>query len=95
MGRGSHTRQPIMRHRKARINQRRPDPRVTIRSLPDNVLLDIFDFCRMSSHDSFRWWHALVHVCGRWRYIVFLSPLRLHLQLVCNANTPVKKTLDV
>jgi hypothetical protein len=26
---------------------------------------------------------------------VFRSPLRLELQLVCNANTPVKKTLDV
>jgi hypothetical protein len=26
---------------------------------------------------------------------VFHSPLRLHLELVCNANTPVKKTLDV
>jgi hypothetical protein len=26
---------------------------------------------------------------------VFESPLRLHLQLVCDANTPVKKTLDV
>jgi hypothetical protein len=26
---------------------------------------------------------------------VFQSPLRLHLLLVCNANTPVKKTLDV
>jgi hypothetical protein len=36
-----------------------------------------------------------VHVCGRWRYVVFQSPLRLHLQLVCNADTPVKKTLDV
>jgi hypothetical protein len=26
---------------------------------------------------------------------VFESPLRLHLRLVCNANTPVKETLDV
>jgi hypothetical protein len=26
---------------------------------------------------------------------VFQSPLRLHLQLVCNVSTPVKKTLDV
>jgi hypothetical protein len=42
-----------------------------------------------------RWWHPLVHVCRRWRYIVFQSPLRLHLQLVCNGNTPLKKTLDV
>ncbi|KAH9957731.1 hypothetical protein BGW80DRAFT_1465608 [Lactifluus volemus] len=93
--------QVIMRHRKARISQKRPDPtsfpRVTIRSLPENVLLDIFDIYRTSCivPPSYLWWHVLVHVCGRWRYIVFQSPLRLHLRLQCNANTPVKKTLDV
>ncbi|KAH9952252.1 hypothetical protein BGW80DRAFT_1470908 [Lactifluus volemus] len=48
----------------------------------------------MPVEESPRWWYALVHVCGRWRYIVFQSPLRLHLQLVCNADTPVKQTLD-
>ena len=36
-----------------------------------------------------------MHVCRRWRYIVFESPLRLHLRLVCNANTPVTQTLAV
>jgi F-box-like len=73
-------------------------PRITIRSLPDNVLLDIFDLCQMPVNPVYeppQWWHALVHVCGRWRSVVFQSPLRLHLELVCNANTPVKKTLDV
>jgi hypothetical protein len=49
----------------------------------------------MPSYEPPQWWHALVHVCRRWRYILFDSPLRLHLQLVCNANTPVKKALDV
>ncbi|KAH9960064.1 hypothetical protein BGW80DRAFT_1564414 [Lactifluus volemus] len=84
---------------KSIFDQRDPDPnsfpRVTIGSLPDNVLLDIFDFCQMPWYDSPRWWHALTHVCGRWRYVVFESPLRLDLHLVCDANTPVKKTLDV
>ncbi|KAH9960716.1 hypothetical protein BGW80DRAFT_1564229 [Lactifluus volemus] len=88
-----------MRHRKARINSKRPYPisipRVTIGSLPDNVLLEIFDFCQVTPYRSPRWWISLVHVCGRWRYIVFQSPLRLHLRLVCDANTPVKKMLDV
>ncbi|KAH9957742.1 hypothetical protein BGW80DRAFT_1565215 [Lactifluus volemus] len=91
-----------MRHRNARsTNKKRPGlisfPRVTIRSLPENVLLDIFDIYRTSCiiPPSYLWWHVLVHVCGRWRYIVFQSPLRLHLRLQCNANTPVKKTLDV
>ncbi|KAH9959395.1 hypothetical protein BGW80DRAFT_1564585 [Lactifluus volemus] len=84
---------------KSIFDQRDPDPnsfpRVTIRSLPDNVLLGIFDFCQMPWYDSPRWWHALTHVCGRWRYVVFESPLRLDLHLVCDANTPAKKTLDV
>ncbi|KAH9970916.1 hypothetical protein BGW80DRAFT_1561980 [Lactifluus volemus] len=90
-----------MRHQKARISQKRPDPtsfpRVTIGSLPDNVLLDIFNIYRTSWNipPSYPWWHVLVHVCGKWTYIVFQSPLRLHLQLECNVNTPVKKTLDV
>ncbi|KAH9959387.1 hypothetical protein BGW80DRAFT_1449123 [Lactifluus volemus] len=86
-----------MRHRKARsTNKKRPGlisfPRVTIGSLPDNVLLDIFDFYEKYPP---RWWIALVHVCGRWRYIVFASPIRLNLELKCDANTPVKKTLEV
>ncbi|KAH9959382.1 hypothetical protein BGW80DRAFT_1486852 [Lactifluus volemus] len=99
MDRGSHTRQPIMRHRKARINQKRPDqgglssfPRVTIGSLPDNVLLEVFNLYETY---TYQWWITLVHVCRRWRFIVFESPLRLHLQLHCDAYTPVKKTLDV
>jgi hypothetical protein len=68
--------------------------RVTIGSLTDNVLLDIFDFCQMDS-DMSQPWHALVHVCRRWRYIVFASPRRLDLQLQCKATTPVKKMLYI
>jgi F-box-like len=70
-------------------------PRVTIGSIPDNVLLEIFDFCQITPYRSPRWWIALVHACRRWRYIVFESPLRLDLRLVCDANTPVKEMLDV
>ncbi|KAH9172657.1 hypothetical protein EDB89DRAFT_1964266 [Lactarius sanguifluus] len=36
----------------------------------------------------------LVHVCQRWRLIVFASPRSLDLQLYCTPRTPVKKTLD-
>ena len=72
-------------------------PRVTIGTLPDNVLLDIFDFYRKAEiHDPWPWpWNRLVHVCQRWRYIVFASPLRLDLWLLCTSTTPVRKTLDV
>ena len=68
-----------------------------IGSLPDNVLLDIFDFCQTSPPIMifYRWWLPLVHVCQSWRYIVFASPLRLDLQLECNADTSMKKMLDV
>ena len=68
--------------------------RVTIGSLPDNVLLEIFDlyvyFC-FSIWD----WEILVHVCRRWRYVVFGSPIRLNLRLCCTKGTPVRKSLDV
>jgi hypothetical protein len=36
-----------------------------------------------------------VHVCQRWRSVVFGSPRRLNLQLVCTPRTPVLETLDI
>jgi F-box-like len=73
----------------------RISPCVTIRSLPDEVLLDIFEFCLLDPLYQVRTWPKLVHVCQRWRYIVFASPLRLDLCLFCTYWTPVRKTLDV
>ncbi|KAH9971588.1 hypothetical protein BGW80DRAFT_1561586 [Lactifluus volemus] len=71
-------------------------PRVTICSLPDDVLLDIFEFCLPDLVGRrARAWPKLVHVCQRWRYIVFASPLRLDLRLLCTERTPVRRTLDV
>ena len=40
-------------------------------------------------------WQSLVHVCRRWRNIVFGSPRRLNLRLFCGDETLVKDTLDV
>ena len=40
-------------------------------------------------------WQRLVHVCRRWRSVVFGSPLRLNLQLICTQTTPARDTLDV
>ena len=40
-------------------------------------------------------WQLLVWVCRRWRSLVFESPRRLDLRLVCTPQTPVKKTLGV
>ena len=58
--------------------------------LPDDVLLAIFDFCA-----ELEAWQTLVHVCRRWRSVVFGSPRRLDLQLVCSAKTPARATLDI
>ena len=66
--------------------------------LPDDILLEVFEFCT----DEFltptlraKWWQSLVHVCWRWRSIVFGSPRRLNLQLACTTRTPVRGMLDV
>ena len=70
-------------------------PLVTIEMLPDNVLLEIFDFYRMADIQSLRgrpWrWHKLVHICQCWRQVIFASPLRLDLQLTCSYGTPVRR----
>jgi hypothetical protein len=72
--------------------------KVTIGTLPDDVLLEIFDFYAdrdriWSIRDD--WWHTLVHVCRRWRNVVFASPRRLRLQLLCRPNRSVKEMSDI
>jgi F-box-like len=61
--------------------------------LPDEVLLPIFDF--YVDEAPIHAWHSLVHVCRRWRSIVFGSPRRLDLRLFCTAKTPTRDALDV
>jgi hypothetical protein len=74
--------------------------RVTICALPDDVLLEIFDF--YVNHPDVDWgthkdntWHRLVHVCQQWRHVVFASPRRLNLRLLCTNRTPAQNMLDV
>ncbi|KAI0293329.1 hypothetical protein B0F90DRAFT_1405138 [Multifurca ochricompacta] len=72
---------------------------VTINSLPDDVLLEIFNRHRLSAFpndptDEMRQWHRLTRVCRRWRYVIFASPCRLDLRLLCTHGTPVRRTLD-
>ena len=61
--------------------------------LPDEVLLAIFDF--YVDNARINEWQLLVHVCRRWRSVVFASPRRLDLRLVCTSKTPARDTLDV
>ena len=64
--------------------------------LPDDVLLSIFDFC---ANEYAEWpklvWQTLVHVCCRWRSLVFGSPRGLNLQLICTSRTLARNMLDV
>ena len=68
--------------------------RVTISALPDDVLLEIFKFyVDQDCHEDA--WHTLIHVCQKWRYVVFASPRGLHLRLHCTSKNPAKEMLDV
>ncbi|KAH9010358.1 hypothetical protein EDB83DRAFT_2557225 [Lactarius deliciosus] len=61
---------------------------VTIGELSDNVLLNIFRYYL----DAFpQHWPRLVHICRRWRRIVFASQQALHLRIFCTHGTPVLK----
>lgn len=45
--------------------------------------------------DQVEEWQTLVHVCRRWRIIVFGSPRRLNLRLLFTARTSIREMLDV
>ena len=76
-------------------------PRMTIDVLPDDVLLETFDFYLgkddvVETGYNYDGWQKLAHVCRRWRYIVFTSPRRLDLKLYCTRKRSVdSKTLDI
>ena len=40
-----------------------------------------------------RWWHRLIQVCRRWRYLVLQSAFHLQVSLVCARGTPVADML--
>jgi hypothetical protein len=61
--------------------------------LPNNALLEIFDFYVDGARIEA--WITLVHVSRKWRNVVFGAPHRLNLRLDCRARTPVRETLHV
>ena len=71
---------------------------VSIDVLPDDVLLQIFDsylheYPYVLSHT---WaWRSLIHVCRQWRRVVFGSPRRLDLRLLCGYETRSRDMLDI
>ena len=85
---------------------------VTVNILPDELLLRIFHFVRVThlhgleddrviSLDGLEdvepvwrlpWWYQLIHVCRKWRFVVFAAPTFLDLKLVCGPRTRVELT---
>ena len=71
---------------------------ISIDALPDDVLLNIFD---SYIHEDLypgkqTWaWQLLIHVCRRWRSVVFGSPRRLDLRLFCTPMTRSRDRLDI
>jgi hypothetical protein len=75
---------------------------VKIDVLPDVALLEIFDFYVGQEGQNLRVdenqihaWCTLVHVCRKWRDLVFGSPRRLGLRLWYNTRFSLKKMLDI
>src|SRR5712675_2017130 len=67
--------------------------------LPDDVLVEIFFYvnngdCQWDWDSVANPWHALVHVCRRWRCLVFASPRRLNLRLEYEGRRPISEVLD-
>ena len=65
--------------------------------LPDDVLLEIINFSVPKNYyeNHIVKWIRLAHVCRRWRRLIFQSPRRLNLRLVCTRSTPARDTLDI
>ena len=74
-----------------RVGLFRRDRQVTIETLSDDILLNIFHHYL---YPSPRIWPMLTHVCRRWRQIVLRYPLGLDLRLYCTYGKSVLKTLD-
>ncbi len=65
--------------------------------LPGEALLEIFDWylIGVTWDGKVEAWQTLVHVCQKWRNVVFESPHRLNLRLLCTDDSPVGKILDI
>jgi hypothetical protein len=65
--------------------------------IPDDVLLEMFDFYlgeeTIYERDYYDGWQTLIHVCQRWRCIVFASPRRLGLILYITPKQSVNSKM--
>ena len=66
---------------------------MTIDVLPDEAFLEIFSCYLVEQSKHIEPWIPLVHVCQRWRSIIFASPRRLDVRVFYTPNRPVKAML--
>ena len=68
---------------------------MSIDILPDEPLLEIFSFYLIEKSKNVEPWIPLVHVCRRWRSLVFASPRRLNVRVYYTPKRPIKVLLDI
>ena len=71
--------------------------RTTMDTLNDDVLLSIFGSYRLDDDENWNLqlrWFKLIHVCRRWRHLIYGSPSHLNLHLLCTNGTPVADMLN-
>ena len=54
-----------------------------------------YNYLSCPPHEPAWDWRKLVHVCQRWRKVIFDSPHRLDLRILCTYQTPVRKNLSI
>jgi hypothetical protein len=71
--------------------------RITIDVLSDDVLVQIFNFYRRGfEYHNLSWpWDVLVHVCQKWRHIIFTWPHHLDVIVNCQSGRHVAKAPHV
>jgi hypothetical protein len=75
-------------------------PAAAINTLTDDIFLEMFYFCVPDPYeedpvDHVSVWQGLVHVCRRWRQIIFASPRYLDLHLFCSSGMFFKENLSL
>ena len=78
--------------------RRRTTILATIEVLPEDTLLEVFDFYRLDAIKQSTgrlWkWHRLAHVCRKWRHVLSMSPRRLDLRVLCECGAPIESILS-
>jgi F-box-like len=70
--------------------------RILIVKLNNDMLLEIFNFCRLDDEENWNLqhrWCKLAHVCRRWRYLIYDFPSLLNMRLTLTNGSPNIDTL--